>query len=173
MDRDVGALPTGCGNSSQRSNRASISRLPMLVTVKARLSRSWITHFRFRATFSKAAPTEPPRNICVNVVAPGATKTPIWKRGPPRLYICRRVRQVSEVLLFCGATGALAWGERKTAILSYTFVRRLQSESEQECRPAVDHRRNRRDFRPVSDHVDLTSRPCRQDTPTGYTSVLV
>ena len=23
-----------------------------------------------------------PRNICVNVMVPGATKTPIWKRGP-------------------------------------------------------------------------------------------
>src|SRR5262250_635578 len=30
-----------------------------------------------------------PRNIRVNVVAPGATKTPIWKRGPRLFEPCR------------------------------------------------------------------------------------
>jgi NAD(P)-dependent dehydrogenase (short-subunit alcohol dehydrogenase family) len=33
-----------------------------------------------------------PRNIRVNVVAPGATKTPIWKRGP-RASVTEAIRQ--------------------------------------------------------------------------------
>jgi len=45
-----------------------------------------------------------PRNIRVNVVAPGATKTRIWNRGP---RVCRRVRRTGEVRLFCGSAEPL------------------------------------------------------------------
>ena len=44
-----------------RPKRFCISRRPALVSVSARQSRSWITHFRFSATFNKAAPIAPPR----------------------------------------------------------------------------------------------------------------
>ena len=54
-----------------------------------------------------------PRNIRVNVVAPGATKTPIWKRGPRASTICRRVRQVGEVLLFCDSAWPLGRAGRR------------------------------------------------------------
>jgi hypothetical protein len=38
-----------------------ISRRPILVTRRARLSKSWTNHFRFSATFRSAAPIAPPR----------------------------------------------------------------------------------------------------------------
>ena len=54
-----------------------------------------------------------PRNIRVNVVAPGATKTPIWKRGPRASDIRRRIRQAGEVLLVYGSTGPLGRAGRR------------------------------------------------------------
>ena len=48
-----------------------------------------------------------PRKIRVNVVAPGATKTPIWKRGPRANAIGRGIRKVCEVLLFRGSAWPL------------------------------------------------------------------
>ena len=54
-----------------------------------------------------------PRNIRVNVVAPGATKTPIWKRGPRASISADRVRQVGEVLLVCHSAGPLGRAGRR------------------------------------------------------------
>ena len=48
-----------------------------------------------------------PRNIRVNVVAPGATKISDLEARAPRLYICRRVRQAGEVLFVCHTAGPL------------------------------------------------------------------
>ena len=45
---------------TRRPNRVSNSRRPRLVTCKALLSRSWMTHFRLNAVFRKAAPRAPP-----------------------------------------------------------------------------------------------------------------
>src|SRR5580658_7645238 len=52
-----------CGlekRQSGRPKRVRISRRPARVMAKALLSSSWITHFRFNATLSSAAPTAPP-----------------------------------------------------------------------------------------------------------------
>ena len=48
-----------------------------------------------------------PRNIRVNVVAPGAIKTPIWKRGPRAAISAEESAKLAEVLLFCGSAGPL------------------------------------------------------------------
>jgi hypothetical protein len=90
-----------------------------LVTVKARLSRSWITHFRFRATFSKAAPTAPPRNIRMNVVAPGAAKTPIWKRGPCAATSADESAKLAK--FFSSAVPLARWGEAKDVANAVLF----------------------------------------------------
>jgi hypothetical protein len=44
-----------------RPNRVASSRRPIGVTSNALLSKSWITHLRFRATSRRAAPSAPPR----------------------------------------------------------------------------------------------------------------
>ena len=48
-----------------------------------------------------------PRNIRVNVVAPGATKTPIWKRGSPASMPARTVREAGRFLLFHDSSGPM------------------------------------------------------------------
>src|SRR6201987_524526 len=50
-----------------------------------------------------------PRNIRVNVVAPGATKTPIWKRGPRASISTDESAKVAE--FFSSAVPLRRWGE--------------------------------------------------------------
>src|SRR5665213_1150417 len=58
-DRDHAQVRNDSG-ALRRPKRARISREPRRVTRKARLSRSWTSHFRFKATARSAAPSPPP-----------------------------------------------------------------------------------------------------------------
>ena len=61
-----------------------------------------------------------PRNIRVNVVAPGATKTPIWKRGP-RASIS--VDESSKIEKFIASTVPLGrWGEPEELAKAVLFL---------------------------------------------------
>ena len=66
-----------------------------------------------------------PRNIRVNVVAPGATKTPIWKRGSRANAISRTVRQARRLLLLCGSAGPLGRAGRTCQSRALPRVRRF------------------------------------------------
>jgi hypothetical protein len=59
--RDLPAKPGAAIPQTCRPNRLSSSFPPNLVTSKALRSRSWITHVRFNARLSRAAPSAPPR----------------------------------------------------------------------------------------------------------------
>ena len=48
-----------------------------------------------------------PRNIRVNVVAPGAIKTPIWKRGPRASISTDESAKVEKFFFFRGSAGPL------------------------------------------------------------------
>ena len=48
-----------------------------------------------------------PRNIRVNVVAPGAIKTPIWKRGPRSSASEDDSAKLAKFFSFCGSAGPL------------------------------------------------------------------
>src|SRR6201988_2320844 len=61
-----------------------------------------------------------PRNIRVNVVAPGATKTPIWKRGPRANATAEESAKVSD---FFSSTVPLArWGEPEDLAKAVLFL---------------------------------------------------
>ena len=53
-----------------------------------------------------------PRKIRVNVVAPGATETPIWKRGPRANATAGGIRKTLRLLLFYGSTWPLGRARR-------------------------------------------------------------
>ena len=48
-----------------------------------------------------------PRNIRVNVVAPGATKTPIWKRGSRASMSAEQSAKLAEFVLLDGSSGPM------------------------------------------------------------------
>ena len=61
-----------------------------------------------------------PRNIRVNVVAPGATKTPIWKRGP---RASMSVDESSKIEKFIASTVPLGrWGEPEELAKAVLFL---------------------------------------------------
>ena len=60
-----------------------------------------------------------PRRIRVNVVAPGATKTPIWKRGARECH-AEESAKLFGLLLFHGSAGAL--GEPEDPAKSVLFL---------------------------------------------------
>ena len=61
-----------------------------------------------------------PRNIRVNVVAPGATKTPIWKRGPRAAISAEQSAKVAD---FFSSTIPLGrWGEPEELAKAVLFL---------------------------------------------------
>jgi NAD(P)-dependent dehydrogenase (short-subunit alcohol dehydrogenase family) len=61
-----------------------------------------------------------PRNIRVNVIAPGATKTPIWKRGP---RANQTAEQSAKLAAFVSSSIALGrWGEPEELAKAVLFL---------------------------------------------------
>ena len=61
-----------------------------------------------------------PRNIRVNVIVPGATKTPIWKRGP---RASMSVEQSAKVADLYSSTAPLGrWGEPEELTKAVLFL---------------------------------------------------
>jgi NAD(P)-dependent dehydrogenase (short-subunit alcohol dehydrogenase family) len=61
-----------------------------------------------------------PRNIRVNVVAPGATKTPIWKRGPRASMSAEQSAKLAD---FFSSTVPLGrWGEPEELAKAVLFL---------------------------------------------------
>ena len=61
-----------------------------------------------------------PRNIRVNVVAPGATKTPIWKRGPRAAISAAESAKVAD--FFSSAIPLGRWGEAEDVAKAVLFL---------------------------------------------------
>jgi NAD(P)-dependent dehydrogenase (short-subunit alcohol dehydrogenase family) len=61
-----------------------------------------------------------PRNIRVNVVAPGATKTPIWKRGPRASMSTDESAKLTE--FFSSAVPLGRWGEAEDVAKAVLFL---------------------------------------------------
>jgi NAD(P)-dependent dehydrogenase (short-subunit alcohol dehydrogenase family) len=61
-----------------------------------------------------------PRNIRVNVVAPGATKTPIWKRGPRAAMSTDEAARVEK--FFSSAVPLGRWGEAEEVAKAVLFL---------------------------------------------------
>ena len=61
-----------------------------------------------------------PRNIRVNVVAPGATKTPIWNRGPRASMSTDESAKLAE--FFSSAVPLGRWGESKDVANAVLFL---------------------------------------------------
>ncbi len=61
-----------------------------------------------------------PRNIRVNVVAPGATKTPIWKRGPRASMSAEQSAKVAD--FFSSAVPLGRWGEPEELAKAVLFL---------------------------------------------------
>lgn len=61
-----------------------------------------------------------PRNIRVNVVAPGATKTPIWKRGPRANVTPEESAKLSKVVASAIPLGR--WGEPEDVAKAVLFL---------------------------------------------------
>ncbi len=66
-----------------------------------------------------------PRKIRVNVVAPGATKTPIWKRGPRANATSGGIRKTFRLLLFHGSTWPLGRAGRSGQGCAFSCLRRF------------------------------------------------
>ena len=61
-----------------------------------------------------------PRNIRVNVVAPGATKTPIWNRGPRASMSTEESAKLAK--FFSSAVPLGRWGEAKDVANAVLFL---------------------------------------------------
>jgi NAD(P)-dependent dehydrogenase (short-subunit alcohol dehydrogenase family) len=61
-----------------------------------------------------------PRNIRVNVVAPGATKTPIWNRGPRASMSTDESAKLTE--FFSSAVPLGRWGEAEDVAKAVLFL---------------------------------------------------
>jgi NAD(P)-dependent dehydrogenase (short-subunit alcohol dehydrogenase family) len=61
-----------------------------------------------------------PRNIRVNVVAPGATKTPIWKRGPRANQTAEQSARLADFVSSAIALGR--WGEPEELAKAVLFL---------------------------------------------------
>jgi NAD(P)-dependent dehydrogenase (short-subunit alcohol dehydrogenase family) len=61
-----------------------------------------------------------PRNIRVNVVAPGATKTPIWKRGPRANQTAEQSAKLADFVSSAIALGR--WGEPEELAKAVLFL---------------------------------------------------
>ncbi len=61
-----------------------------------------------------------PRNIRVNVVAPGATKTPIWKRGPRASMSAEQSAKLSD--LYSSTVPLGRWGEPEELAKAVLFL---------------------------------------------------
>ena len=61
-----------------------------------------------------------PRNIRVNVVAPGATKTPIWKRGSRASMSAEQSAKVTD--LYSSAVPLRRWGEPEELAKAVLFL---------------------------------------------------
>ena len=72
-----------------------------------------------------------PRNIRVNVVAPGSIKTPIWKRGTRATMSAEATRQRREVLLLCRSAGPLGRNGRNCKSRAISCFRRTPRTSTQ------------------------------------------
>ena len=70
-----------------------------------------------------------PRKIRVNVVAPGATKTPIWKRGPRANATAGGIRKSFRLLLFHGSTWPLGRAGRTWPRLCFSLPRTIRRTS--------------------------------------------
>ena len=66
-----------------------------------------------------------PRNIRVNVVAPGATKTPIWKRGPRANVTAEQSAKLADFVSSCYSTGPLGGAGRTCQSGAFPRLRRL------------------------------------------------
>ena len=61
-----------------------------------------------------------PRNIRVNVVAPGATKTPIWKRGPRASMSTEQSAKLAD--LYSSTVPLGRWGEPEELAKAVLFL---------------------------------------------------
>ena len=61
-----------------------------------------------------------PRNIRVNVVAPGATKTPIWKRGPRASMSAEQSAKLAD--LYSSTVPLGRWGEPEELAKAVLFL---------------------------------------------------
>src|SRR5271167_2629419 len=61
-----------------------------------------------------------PRNIRVNVVAPGATKTPIWKRGPRASMSAEQSAKLAD--LYASTVPLGRWGEPEELAKAVLFL---------------------------------------------------
>jgi NAD(P)-dependent dehydrogenase (short-subunit alcohol dehydrogenase family) len=61
-----------------------------------------------------------PRNIRVNVVAPGATKTPIWERGPRANASAEESAKLAD--FYSSAVPLVRWGEPEDIAKAVLFL---------------------------------------------------
>jgi hypothetical protein len=127
--------PSGAGNV----DTASYIVMRMVNTIACRCSRpNWPTLLRKAdsSRWSDPSPQNAPRKIRVNVVAPGATKTPIWKRGVRANATAEESAKVSD--FFSSTVPFARWGEPEDLAEAVRFLASDDSSYINAVEPMVD-----------------------------------
>lgn len=105
-----------------------------------------------------------PRNIRVNIVSPGATKTPIWRRGPRASLSAEQSAEVGD--LFSSTVPLGRWGEAEEVAKAVLFLATDDS-SYINAVPAVRPVRKAGEERNVLLHASFGSQQFRR-SPGGH-----